>query len=114
MKRERQLLLFIHLLFAGSHQFSTTSVRFSWPPSLREEPNGCPVILALNRNSDWFAQTDFLCAEMPGQASGTFLQEIEGMDYGFVLTIWTGSLVAGVRNYRLWHDSERVARMLAS
>jgi hypothetical protein len=45
-----------------------------------------------------------------GQASGTFVQEIEGMGYGFVLTIWTGSLVTSVGNYRFWHDSERVAR----
>jgi hypothetical protein len=29
MKRERQLLFFIHLLFASSHQFSTTTVTFS-------------------------------------------------------------------------------------
>jgi hypothetical protein len=48
--------------------------------------------------------------EIPGQASGTFVQEIEGMDYGFALAIWTGSLVTSARNYRFWHDSERVAR----
>ena len=29
MKRESQLLLFIHLLFASSHEFSTTTVTFA-------------------------------------------------------------------------------------
>jgi len=41
MKRERQLLFFIHLLFASSHQFSTATVTFSWQPSCSTSVNEC-------------------------------------------------------------------------
>jgi hypothetical protein len=44
MNRERQHLFFIHFLFAGSHQFSTTAVTFSRQPENapgKSHPNFC-------------------------------------------------------------------------
>jgi hypothetical protein len=39
-----------------------------------------------------------------------FICEMEGMIQGFVVAIWTASLVTIGREHRFWHNSERVAQ----
>src|ERR1700745_934412 len=41
-----------------------------------------------------------------------FICEMEGMIQGFVVAIWTASLVTIGRKHRLWHNLERVAHGL--
>ena len=95
---------------ASSHSAQVVSARIL--NAVSRTGVGCEVFVPLGFVTK--LQRGYSCAWRAGAGRCgvqlLFICEMEGMIQGFVVAIWTASLVTIGREHRFWHNSERVAQ----